>query len=78
MTMKIDHEVFIDVWDNASSVTEASVILQKAGHTRMTPRRTLEWARCLRAFGIPLKRMSRADLPPLRDVSWLMPHRPVD
>jgi hypothetical protein len=69
--MKIDHAQFIEFWDNANSVTEASLLLQKAGHARMTPRRTLEWARCLRAFGVRLKRIPRANLPPLRDISWL-------
>jgi hypothetical protein len=76
--MKIDHEMFIEIWDKASSVTEASLMLQKAGHARMTPRRTLEWGRCLRAFGIRLKRMPRPDLPPLGDINWLTSHRDVD
>jgi hypothetical protein len=69
--MRIDHELFMQVWDRAHSVTEASLMLQRAGHARMTPRRTLEWARCLRAFGVRLKRIPRADLPPLRDAGWL-------
>jgi hypothetical protein len=69
--MKIDPQLFIDIWDNANSVTEASLILQKVGHARMTPRRTLEWARCLRAFGVRLKRIPRAPLPRLGDVGWL-------
>ena len=69
--MKMDHELFMEVWAKAQSVTEASLMLQRAGHARMTPRRTLEWARCLRAFGVPLKRMPRASLPPLRDFMWL-------
>ncbi len=69
--MKIDHEFFIETWNNAASVTAASVALQKAGHPRMTPRRTLEWARCLRAFGVPVKRMPLSKLPRLREITWL-------
>lgn len=69
--MQIDHEFFITVWNHATSVTEASLILQRAGYARMTPRRTLEWSRCLRAFGVPLKRMRRGNLPPLREPTWL-------
>ena len=69
--MQMDHEFFISVWNNAASVTEASVALQRAGHTRMTPRRTREWARCLRAFGVSLKRIRRGNLPPPRDLTWL-------
>jgi hypothetical protein len=76
--MQIDHELFIEVWDTASSVTEASLRLQKAGHARMTPRRTLEWARCLRALGIHLKRIPRSDLPRLSDISWLKVRRDVE
>ena len=76
--MQIDHELFIEVWDTASSVTEASVRLQQAGHRRMTPRRTLEWARCLRALGIHLKRIPRSDLPPLRDIGWLKVRHDAD
>jgi hypothetical protein len=71
LPMQIDHEFFISVWNQAASLTEASLMLQRAGHARMTPRRTLEWSRCLRAFGIPLKYMRRGKLPPLRDPTWL-------
>lgn len=69
--MQIDHEFFISVWNGAGSLTQASLTLQKAGCARMTPRRTLEWARCLRTFGVPLKRIPRTRLPALRDTSWL-------
>jgi hypothetical protein len=71
LDMKMDHELFLKAWDDAHSVTEASLLLQRAGYPRMTPRRTWEWARCLRTFGVPLKRMPRGKLPPLRDINWL-------
>jgi hypothetical protein len=74
MPVTMDYELFLTVWNEARSATEASVMLQRAGYRRMTPRRTLEWARCMRAFGIRMKRMARANLPRLRDLGWLRVH----
>jgi hypothetical protein len=55
----LSQEVFIESWQNASSITHASVTLQKNGHKHMTPLQNPAWGRCLRTFGVRLKRMPR-------------------
>jgi hypothetical protein len=64
-----DRKTFVRAWEASSCVTEVWLRLRRAErpwYTRLTPRLTLEWGRCLRATGIPLKRMPRTDLPPSR------------
>src|SRR5947208_5938611 len=64
-----ERRMFVRAWEMASSVTEAWVLLRRTrrGWSRkLSPRLTLEWGRCLRAIGVPLKRMPRTHLPPYR------------
>lgn len=62
-----DRKRFVRAWQSSCCLTEAWLRLRRTGNpwfSRLTPRLILEWGRCLRALGVPLKKMPR---PPLHE-----------
>lgn len=67
MASHLTDKKFVYVWETSNSVTEASVRLLRKGYQRFDPNFTLVTAEVLREFGIPVKKMSRGDLPDFVD-----------
>lgn len=62
---RLETELFIACWQAGTSITHVSVMLAKAGHPEMTPKRVRVTAAVLRQFGVNLKRIPVSDLPDL-------------